>query len=191
MFHVFAWLIPGNCRVPSQNLDSELNQVIHPCAAKIYTPLFSPLGKHARKKRLIVDDNCPLPHPATIGASSLPQSQSRHIVERLIGTIRRDYLEHLPVWNAGDLERKLLQCKEYYNRDHAHRGLGGAIPNPRPANTNQNIARLDTPMEVLLPRFVSVAGSGLNFNLHSTCHIQDQQEGQMVHPDDPYAKDRR
>ncbi len=33
--------------------------------------------------------------------------------------------------------------KEYYNRDRVHRGPGGLIPDPKPANTDQNIAHLD------------------------------------------------
>ena len=68
---------------------------------------------------------------------------SHPFVERLIGTIRREYLDPVPFWTAPDLERKLLLFKEYYNGDRVHRGLGGSIPGPRPANTDQNIARLD------------------------------------------------
>ncbi len=68
---------------------------------------------------------------------------SHPFVERLIGTIRREYLDQVPFWTARDLDRKLLLFKEYYNRDRVHRGLGGSIPGPRPANTDQNIARLD------------------------------------------------
>ena len=68
---------------------------------------------------------------------------SHPFVERLIGTIRREYLDQLPFWTARDLERKLLLFEGYYNRDRVHRGLGGLIPDPKPANTNQNIARLN------------------------------------------------
>ena len=42
---------------------------------------------------------------------------SHPFVERLIGTIRREYLDHVPFWNARDLERKLFHFKDYYNRD--------------------------------------------------------------------------
>lgn len=68
---------------------------------------------------------------------------SHPFIERLIGTVRREFLDLVPFWNARDLERKLLQFKEYYNRDRVHRGLGGTIPDPRPANTDQTIARLN------------------------------------------------
>jgi transposase InsO family protein len=68
---------------------------------------------------------------------------SHPFVERLIGTIRREYLDQVPFWTARDLERKLLQFEEYYNQDRVHRGLGGSIPDPKPANTDQNIACLN------------------------------------------------
>ena len=53
---------------------------------------------------------------------------SHPVIGHLIGTIRREFLDHVPFWNARDLRRKLLQFKEYYNRDRVHRGLGGTIP---------------------------------------------------------------
>ena len=68
---------------------------------------------------------------------------SHPFVERLIGTIRREYLDQVPFWGALDLERKLLLFKKYYNRDRVHRGLDGAIPDLRSANTHQNTACLD------------------------------------------------
>ncbi len=68
---------------------------------------------------------------------------SHPFVERLIGTIRREFLDQVPFWSARDLERKLLLFKEYYNRDRVHRGRGGSIPDPKPANTDQNMARLN------------------------------------------------
>jgi len=68
---------------------------------------------------------------------------SHPFVERLIGTIRREYLDQVPFWTARDLGRKLLLFEEYYNRDRVHRGLEGLIPDPKPANTDQNIARLN------------------------------------------------
>ena len=40
---------------------------------------------------------------------------SHPFIERLIGTIRRDYLDYVPFWNSLDLERKLGEFKDYYN----------------------------------------------------------------------------
>ena len=68
---------------------------------------------------------------------------SHPFVERLIGTIRREYLDHVPFWSARDLDRKLLLFKEYYNRDRVHRGLDGAPPNEKGSIADRTIARLD------------------------------------------------
>jgi len=53
---------------------------------------------------------------------------SHPFIERLIGTIRREYLDRIFFWNAHDLERKLLAFKQYYNRDRVHQSLDGATP---------------------------------------------------------------
>jgi transposase InsO family protein len=53
---------------------------------------------------------------------------SHPFIERLIGTIRREYLDHTFFWNAQDLERKLMSFRQYYNRDRVHHSLGGETP---------------------------------------------------------------
>ena len=59
---------------------------------------------------------------------SIPYTpQSHPFIERLIGTIRREYLDHTLFWNAQDLERKLVQFKHYYNQNRPHQSLGGEI----------------------------------------------------------------
>ena len=68
---------------------------------------------------------------------------SHPFVERLIGTIRREFLDQILFWSIADLERKLLQFKDYYNRERVHQGIGGQLPDPRPADTALNIAYLD------------------------------------------------
>lgn len=68
---------------------------------------------------------------------------SHPFVERLIGTIRREYLDKVPFWSAPDLERKLLLFKEYYNRDRVHRGLDGAPPDTQSGRTERKFARLN------------------------------------------------
>jgi transposase InsO family protein len=57
---------------------------------------------------------------------------SHPFVERLIGTIRREFLDHVPFWTKRDLERKLSELAEYYNRERAHRAPGGQTPIPLP-----------------------------------------------------------
>jgi transposase InsO family protein len=49
-------------------------------------------------------------------------------VERLIGTIRREFLDHVLIWNAIDLERKLEEFRNYYNEHRFHQSLSGSTP---------------------------------------------------------------
>ncbi len=54
--------------------------------------------------------------------------RSHPFVERLIGTVRREYLDRTLFWNQSDLKRKLETYKAYYNQDRCHSGLAGAMP---------------------------------------------------------------
>jgi hypothetical protein len=53
---------------------------------------------------------------------------SHPFVERLIGTIRREYLDRLLFWTTADLEAKLIDFQNYYNFHRTHTGLGGRTP---------------------------------------------------------------
>jgi putative transposase len=53
---------------------------------------------------------------------------SHPFVERLIGTIRREYLDRAFFWNAADLARKLREFSDYYNAYRIHRSLAGTTP---------------------------------------------------------------
>jgi putative transposase len=53
---------------------------------------------------------------------------SHPFIERLIGTIRREYLDQLLFWNESDLERKLDAFKEYYNGSRIHQSLKQDTP---------------------------------------------------------------
>jgi putative transposase len=59
---------------------------------------------------------------------------SHPFVERLIGTIRHEYLDHAFFWNAIDLESKLVEFKDYYNRHRTHSGLSGKTPEVPPSD---------------------------------------------------------
>ena len=45
---------------------------------------------------------------------------SRPFVERLIGIIRREYLDHMLFWTTADLENKLLDFRTYFNNHRTH-----------------------------------------------------------------------
>jgi len=53
---------------------------------------------------------------------------SHPFVERLIGTMRREFLDHVLFWNARDLERKLADFQTYYNAARSHASLEGQTP---------------------------------------------------------------
>jgi putative transposase len=55
---------------------------------------------------------------------------SHPFVERLIGTIRREYLDQALFWTAADLEEKLQSFQAYFNRERVHSGLEGRLPEP-------------------------------------------------------------
>ena len=54
--------------------------------------------------------------------------RSHPFVERLIGTTRRECLDHVLFWNARDLERKLGDFQGYYNEVRSHASLKGYTP---------------------------------------------------------------
>jgi transposase InsO family protein len=63
------------------------------------------------------------------GIKTVPYVPLSHpFVERLIGAIRRECLDHTTCWTAADLEMKLLQFQRYYNGHRAHAGLDGRTP---------------------------------------------------------------
>ena len=53
---------------------------------------------------------------------------SHPFVERLIGTIRREFLDHVLFWSDQDLNRKLTTFANYYNWRRTHAGLNGRTP---------------------------------------------------------------
>jgi putative transposase len=52
-------------------------------------------------------------------------------VERLIGTIRRELLDHVIVVNDAHLKRLLADYLEYYHHSRTHQSLGYNAPSPR------------------------------------------------------------
>lgn len=53
---------------------------------------------------------------------------SHPFVERLIGTIRREYLDQTLFWTTADFETKLLDFQHFYNGHRTHTGLDGHLP---------------------------------------------------------------
>jgi putative transposase len=53
---------------------------------------------------------------------------SHPFVERLIGTLRREYLDHMLFWTTADLENKLLDFRTYFNHQRTHTSREGCTP---------------------------------------------------------------
>ena len=53
---------------------------------------------------------------------------SHPFVERLIGTLRREYLDHMLFWTTADLENKLLDFRTYFNNHRTHNSREGQTP---------------------------------------------------------------
>jgi putative transposase len=60
---------------------------------------------------------------------SIPHVPMSHpFVERLIGSIRRELLDHTLFWTVTDLENKLRDYQVYYNQHRTHSGRNGVPP---------------------------------------------------------------
>jgi putative transposase len=70
--------------------------------------------------------------------------QSHPFVERLIGTIRREYLDQLLFWNERDLKQKLEQFKDYYNTERAYSALNRKTPEIKNTEHDENVISLAT-----------------------------------------------
>ena len=64
---------------------------------------------------------------------STPRSPwQRAYIERVIGTIRRECLDHVLVFNERSLQRHLQGFLAYYHRTRTHLGSEKDAPDPRP-----------------------------------------------------------
>ena len=74
---------------------------------------------------------------------TVPYAPTSHpFTERLVGTIRREYLDQILFWNERDLEEKLDELKNYYNIHRVHQALSGKTPNETAGGDPPNHAEL-------------------------------------------------
>jgi len=59
-------------------------------------------------------------------------------VERLIGSIRRECLDHVIVWNERSLRRILRSYFQYYEKSRTHLALAKDAPKPRAVDRPEN-----------------------------------------------------
>ncbi len=68
---------------------------------------------------------------------------SHPFVERLIGTVRRECLDRTLFWNQRDLERKLCDFMDYYNRYRVYSSLHGSTPALSAATDDRKVIDLN------------------------------------------------
>ncbi len=90
---------------------------------KIYGSFFRQRVKGMDIKELIIAPQSPWQNP---------------FVERLIGSIRRDCLDHVIVLNERHLRRVLSSSLDYYHHDRTHYGLEKDTPFERPVQPRQS-----------------------------------------------------
>lgn len=74
---------------------------------------------------------------------SVPYTPTSHpFVERLIGTVRREFLDRVFFWNQSDLQLKLDSFKQYYNEHRVHSSLKTQTPTEKSTNTLPTFADL-------------------------------------------------
>ena len=83
-----------------------------------HDPLFEAHRWEVNLRVLEIDDIKTVPH--------VPMSHP--FAERLIGTVRRESLDHVLFWNARHLERKLVDFAAYYKSARGHASLDGQTP---------------------------------------------------------------
>jgi transposase InsO family protein len=76
---------------------------------------------------------------------TVPRTPRSHaFVERLIATIRREYLDRIWFWNQRDLALKLENYKAFYNQYRCHTGLWGMTPAQNSGALAPPLAHLDS-----------------------------------------------
>jgi putative transposase len=68
-------------------------------------------------------------------ATPVHSPRANAVAERVIGTLRRECLDHIIVLNEQHLRSVLAEFVRYYNQDRPHRTLGLQTPEPGPRPT--------------------------------------------------------
>ena len=82
----------------------------------VYGPFFSDRGEHLGIEEVLIAFRSPWQSP---------------YVERLIGSVRRECMDHVIVLNEGHLRRTLTEYFSYYHEARTHLSLDRNSPDPR------------------------------------------------------------
>jgi hypothetical protein len=79
--------------------------------------------------RAVMAESPLLRHRLLILTRGRQRAPNLHLfVKRLIGTLRREYLDQVPFWGAADLRRKQAEFQEFHNLHRARVSLDGERP---------------------------------------------------------------
>jgi putative transposase len=119
-----------------------LNVTAHPTAEWVWRQLIAATPWGEQPRYLIRDRDRSysaafIPRAARIGIQTIltpvQAPKANAIAERLVGTLRRECLDHLIVVNEQHLRRVLQEYAAHYNRGRPHRSLGLETPTGPPA----------------------------------------------------------
>jgi putative transposase len=114
----------------------------HPTAAWTAQQLRNAFPENEAPRYLLHDRDSVFTHvPTTLEGMNIQDVQTaprspwqNAYVERVIGSIRRECLDHVIVVNAAGLQRVLTDYVSYYLRSRTHLALGKDTPVPRPVS---------------------------------------------------------
>ncbi len=133
--YVFFFITHGRRRLV------HLNVTAHPTAQWVWRQLIAATPWGLRPSFLIRDrDRCYggafIPRAARLGIETLltpvQAPKANAIAERLVGTLRRECLDHFIIINERHLRRVLKEYAAHYNRGRPHRALDLAPPDGLP-----------------------------------------------------------
>jgi len=75
---------------------------------------------------------------------SVPYTPISHpFVERLIKTIREDFLNNVLIWNAYDLQKKLNIYQNYFNNNRSHSAIDAMTPQEKSNQSNKKVININ------------------------------------------------
>ena len=128
------------------------NVTEHPSAAWTSQQIVEAFAEREVPRYLIRDHDGVYGHDVRLRIASLrieeiltaPQSPWQNpYAERLIGSIRRDCLNHFVILNARHLKRTLASYFAYYHKSRTHLGLDKQCPLPRQVASVGRIVAID------------------------------------------------
>ena len=123
----------------------------HPSAAWTSQQIIEAFANQTPPRYLLRDRDCIYGNEVRLRIASLqmeevltaPRSPWQNpYAERLIGSIRRECLNHFVILNAKHLKRTLTSYFRYYHESRTHLGLAKQCPIPRPVSSSGRIIQI-------------------------------------------------